>query len=358
MKKNYFLLILLFIFYLGCKENPSVMKEDPTLKNLGDNVYLHQSDTAVEFRVTQGEFDFWNSDKGDINKLSTIVSKKFRDDYDFTIVVLNNTEMPKSSNYAGLFTSIKSDIKGIGGGIYDFSTSYGTGKSLKGIVTLPAIDFIKNGPLLHELAHYNAAYILPTYNIGKDGKQINHYDHWGYSDAGGQLGGFKPEFVTSKLDGEANKYQAGYQNKEDGFGVTANGRNKIPYSKIELYLLGLIPKNEVPPIKVYSGLSLPIGETRKGVFYAKEVKTYTIDDIIAINGERLPSVKDSQKQFKILTVVVSNRPVNPKEWETVNADIEWFTKQSNDGDDNLYNFWEATGGRATIKMDGLKSSLK
>ncbi len=358
MKKNYFLILITLFFYLGCKEKPSIIEEDPALKNLGDNVYLHQADMAVEFRVAQGELEFWNSDNGDVTKLTSTVCKKFKDDFDFIIVVLNNAEVPKSSNYAGLFTSIKNDIKGIGGGIYDFSANYGTGKSLKGIVTLPAIDFIKNGPLLHELAHYNAAYILPMYNIGKDGKQINHYDHWGYSDAGGQMGGFKPEFVTSKLDGEANKYQAGYKNKEDGFGVTSNGRNKIPYSKIELYLLGLIPKTEVPTIKVYSGLSLPVGETRKGVFYATEVKTYTIDDIIAINGERLPSVENSQKLFRILTVVVSNRPVSQKEWETVNADIEWFTKQADDGNNDLYNYWEATGGRATIKMDGLKGSLK
>ena len=358
MNRKYFLILLMFIFYLECKKTTTIIEEDPALFNLGDNVYLHQSDMAVEFRVTQIEFDFWNNEKGDIPKLSNLISKKFKDDFDFMIVILNNAEIPKSATYAGLFTSIKNVITGTGGGFYDFSANYGTGKLLKGIINLPAIDFIRNGPLLHELAHYSAAYILPSYNIGKDGKQVNHYDHWGYSDAGGQLGGFKPEFVTSKLDGEVNKYQAGYKSKEDGFGVTSNGRNKIPYSKIELYLLGLIPKTEVPPIKVYSGLSLPIGETRRGVFYATEVKTYTIDDIIAINGERLPSVKDSQKQFKILTVVVSNRPVSPREWEIVNADIEWFTKQSDDGNNDLYNFWEATGGRATIKMSGLKSSLK
>ncbi len=357
MKSKYFLIILMSIFYLGCKENSSVIEEDPALKNLGDNVYLHQSDNAVEFRVMQGELEFWNNDKGDVSKLTSTVCKKFVDDFDFIIAVLNNPQIPTSTNYAGSYNSIIDDINGIGLKPYDYSKSYGSGKKLKGLITLPAINFIKNGPTLHELGHYCIKHIVDTYITDKNGKQIN-YDHWGYSDAGGQMGGFKPEFVTTNLDGEANKYQAGYQGKEDGFGVASNGRNKVPYSKIELYLLGLIPKTEVPPIKIYSGLSLPVGEIRKGVFYATEVKTYTIDDIIATQGERVPNVVASQKKFRILTVIVTDRPVNKSEWEIVNSDIEWFTKQDDDGNNDLFNFWEATGGRATIKMDGLKSSLK
>lgn len=357
MKKNYFLIILISIFYLGCRENPSVIDEGPALKSLGDNVYLHQSDMAVEFRVAQGELEFWNNDKGDITKLTSIVCKKFAEDFDFIIAVLNNPEMPTSTNYAGFYATIKNDVTGIGGGVYDYSKSYGSGKQLKGVITLPAINFIKNGPTLHELGHYCAKYVVSTYIVDKNGKQIN-YDHWGYCDAGGQMGGFKSEFVTTNLDGIPNKYQAGFRNKDDGFGINSNGRNRLPYSKIELYLLGLIPKTDVPPLKVYSGLSVPTNETRKGVFFATDVKTYTVDDIIATHGERVPSVVDSQKKFRILTVIVTDRPVSQKEWEIVNSDIEWFTKQADDGNNDLYNYWEATGGRATVKMDGLKNSLK
>lgn len=345
-------------YLTSCKDN-SLPVEKPYLKSLGDNVFLHESDMAVEFRITSAELDFWNNDKGDISKLTGTVCKKFNNDFDFIFMVLNNQKMPSSTNYAGLFTPIRNDIQGTGSsGIYDVSSSYGSGNRLKGAITLPALSFVKDGPSLHELAHHCAAYVVSTYALDKDGKQINYYDHWGYSDAGGQMGGFKAEYVTSNLDGIPNKYQAGYKSKEEGFGINSNGRNRIPYSKIELYLWGLIPKTEVPPLKVYSGLSLPVNETRKGVFFATNVKTYTIDDIVASNGERSPNVSNSQKAFRILTVVVSVNPVNESEWSIVNNDLDWFSKQTDDGNIDLFNFWEATGGRATMKVDGLKNSLK
>ncbi len=349
----------MFLYFTNCKENSIlVIEEKPYLKSLGDNVFLHQSDMAVEYRISSGELEFWNNDKGDVTKLTATVCKKFNDDFDFVFMVLNNPQMPSTTNYAGLFNPINNSITGAGGGFYNYSESFGSGNKLKGTITLPAISFVKEGPSLHELAHHCAAYIVNTYALDNNGKQINHYDHWGYSDAGGQLGGFKPEFVTSNLDGIANKYQAGFKGKEEGFGITSNGRNRVPYSKIELYLWGLIPKNEVPPLKVYSGLSLPLNETRKGVFFANNVKTYTIDDIIAVNGERLPNVNNSQKAFRVLTVIVSVNPVSESEWAIVNNDLEWFSKQGDDGNNDLFNFWEATGGRSTMKTNGLKSSLK
>lgn len=359
MKKAYLISLVMLLYFTNCKDNnlPTV-EEKPYLKPLGDNVFLHQSDMAVEYRISLGELEFWNNDKGDVTKLTATVCKKFNNDFDFIFMVLNNPQMPSSTNYAGRFTSIKSDILGAGAGLfYDYSKLFGSGSKLKGAITLPAITFVKEGPSLHELAHYCAVYILSRYALDNNGKQI-YYDHWGYSDAGGQMGGFKPEFVTSNLDGIPNKYQAGFRGKEEGFGINSNGRDRLPYSKIELYLWGLIPKNEVPPLKIYSGLSLPPNETRKGVFFADNVKTYTIDDIISLNGERIPNVNSSQKEFRILTVVVTADPVSESEWKIVNNDLEWLSKKGDDGDNNLFNFWEATGGRATIKTDGLKNSLK
>lgn len=359
MKKKYLILFIMLFYLINCKDNnlPTV-EEKPYLKYLGDNIFLHQSDMATEYIVPSGELDFWNNDKGDIAKLTATVCKKFNNDFDFVFIILNNSQTPSATKYAGLFTPINNNVMGTGGGFYSYSKSYGSGDRLKGTITFPVNTFIKDGPTLHELTHHCGAYIVSTYALDNNGKQINHYDHWGYSDAGGQLGGFRPEFITLNLDGFSNKFQAGFKGKEEGFGITANGRNSVPYSKIELYLWGLIPKNEVPPLKVYSGLSLLPNEKRKGVFFADNVKTYTVNDIVALNGERIPSVNNSQKEFRVLTVIVSVNPVSESEWKIVNNDLEWLSKKGDDGDINLFNFWEATGGRATIKTDGLKNSLK
>ena len=72
MKKAHLMLFVIVLYFTNCKENNiSVIDEKPYLKSLGDNVFLHQSDMAVEYRITSGELEFWNSEKGDITKLTS-----------------------------------------------------------------------------------------------------------------------------------------------------------------------------------------------------------------------------------------------------------------------------------------------
>lgn len=215
---------------------------------------------------------------------------------------------------------------------------------------------IQNGPTLHELAHSAANYVVPTFSIS-NGLQINFTGHWGFSDAAGQLGGFKSEFVTENLDGVAGKIRAGFKSSTSSFSPFANGGNSIPYSDLELYLMGLAPKEEVPDLKVYSGLSLAPNDTRSGVFMAKEIKTYTINDIISKNGLRDPSFANSQKQFRILNVILTAKAVAEAESSEIISQIDWLAFQGNDNS-FFYNFYEATKGRGTLKSNELEKVLR
>lgn len=49
--------------------------------------------------------------------------------------------------------------------------------------------------------------------------------------------------------------------------------------------------------------------------------------------------------------------MTPAQWTQFDADAQQFDLDGDDGT-NLYNFWEATGGRATVTMDALHSSLR
>ena len=68
---------------------------------------------AVKFSVTRQQLEFWNSDRDDISKLISKIYKKIRDDFDFSIVILNNFEIPATINYTEIYATIKSDIASI-----------------------------------------------------------------------------------------------------------------------------------------------------------------------------------------------------------------------------------------------------
>ncbi len=114
--------------------------------------------------------------------------------------------------------------------------------------------------------------------------------------------------------------------------------------------MGLIPPEEVPPIQV--AVDAEWVDEELGIFNAKEIKTITIEQIIKKHGQRVPSYKDSQKEFRAIVVLVSPRLPRPVEVKQVIRTVDVFSYQ---GEDvlPLYNFWEATGGRASITMDGL-----
>lgn len=150
-----------------------------------------------------------------------------------------------------------------------------------------------------------------------------------------------------------------------GFGTFANGGNSVPYSPIELYLAGLIPPDEVPNLWVAEDGEWLIENDAQvlsndgwPIFTATKVRTITIEDIIAEHGERIPDWTIAQKDFQgaVVLLVDDDRPAKNWQVQEVSDHVSWFSHPDND-DSYLYNFYEATGGRATITMDGLSQFL-
>ena len=266
----------------------------------------------------------------------------FRDEFDYIFLIGNNDTVPPGLYY-GLHSPVRNTVSGIGRSFYNYSSSYGSSGTLKGVIDLPFRDGIRSGPSLHELVHSWANYIITT----------SYNSHWGFSSAGGQLGGFVPESITEIGVGV---YQAdnGKENYGYHFAEHANGGNSILYSPIELYLMGVLPPEEVPVLKVAQNPSWV--DFAAGTFEADGFTDYTIADIVHLNGTRSPAFPDSQNHFKILVVLVSSSASTESEQQRVTQDAADFSFPGDD-DDYLYNFWEATGGRATLSMDRLSHSL-
>ena len=83
-----------------------------------------------------------------------------------------------------------------------------------------------------------------------------------------------------------------------------------------------------------------------------------MDDFIKKYGKRKPDYKDSQKDFRALVVVVTDQPVSDEHWALIKEDMLKQEKQGAVNDKRQTNFWEATGGRATLSLSGIDKFLK
>ena len=113
--------------------------------------------------------------------------------------------------------------------------------------------------------------------------------------------------------------------------------------------MGMIPVSEVADFDMFANItSLDIVSSTFN-FIAENRTTFSPESLIELLGQREPSFEDSQKDFKILAVVLTDHSLSEEEWTKVDATVEWF---SNPGDDGtyLYNFWEATRGNGTVTI--------
>ena len=129
-----------------------------------------------------------------------------------------------------------------------------------------------------------------------------------------------------------------YTQLDDDYYVPATG-----WSYLDLYLMGLIAPSEVPDFFMLRNLA-PAGRDANGhpLFRADRTRV-TIDDVIAIEGPRLPDVDHAQKNFNTGMVVVVEHGHTPSAelLEKVNGiRVRWM------------DYWTTTTGhRSTMTAD-------
>ena len=275
----------------------------------------------------------------------------FDDEFDFLMFVPNFP--PGRGSGAAAYVPIVNRVEGIGQSI-GTRRSWSSARRLQGVVDFGGYSIyhdrewtiLVEGPVTHELMHRWANFIIPPYG------------HWQFSSANGVLGGFD---IANLVHHGGGRYTAG------NFSLAGVADNVVPYSPIELYLAGFIPPQEVPDLWVAEdGEWLRDEEGRivradngHMIFTASRVKTYTIDDVIAKHGPRIPDASQAQKEFRAAVVLLTDRnhPATREILETLSDDVAWFSHAGED-ESRRYNFYEATGGRGTITMDGLSQFRK
>ena len=281
----------------------------------------------------------------------------FNDEFDFLMFVpnLQPGQHEPGVDMKASYTGVRNDVQGIGGSTFTNNDIWGSVGKLQGVIDFGSYaiysdrrSILFEGPTLHELMHRWANYIV---SAGYGG-------HWGFSSANGNISGFD---IADLVDHGGGRYTAG------DLSLAGASDNLMPYSPVELYLAGFIHPWEVPDLWVAEdGEWLRDEEGRiihadNGhlMFTASQVRTYTIEDIISKHGPRVPGASQAQKGFRaaVILLVDQDHPATREVLETLSEDVSWFSHAS---EDTLYryNFYEATGGRGTIIMDGLSELLK
>ena len=266
----------------------------------------------------------------------------FDDDFDFLMFVSNLED--GQPGYFGIYYTVMNDTAGIGIATYSHTAAWGSDARLQGVLHFPRFDLLRGGPSLHELMHRWANHVIPP-NPSRA--------HWGFSSVDGQLGGFD---LASLVDLGNSRYAAG------DFGIGANGGNSVPYSPIELYLAGFLPLEEVPDLTIAEDGEWLLDEngddvrTDSGhpIFTASQLTVHTAEDLVAEHGERVPAYPHAQREFRAAAILLidEDHPAVRSKLDRLSEDVSWFSENS-PGGLSLYNFFGATGGRATIGMDDL-----
>ncbi|RKD90423.1 T9SS type A sorting domain-containing protein [Mangrovibacterium diazotrophicum] len=327
-----------------------------------DDIVIPRSGKFVISLVADSTYQKWGQPTWEILKgLTQPVFERIDGDYDFVFVVMNS--YPENAAAVGLSYGISNDVSNIGRRIFDLSSYYGLPSGTKSVIWLSDKSNVPYGPSLHEISHTWGNFLFHTKAIQQNSllpegvEEIDYRPHWGVASAGGQLGGFA-EFVTD-VDGVENKYQA-YMKGTPGFGQNVNGGNSVPYSNIELYLMGMISLAEVNPLSCFYKLSVDsYSDFRSnGIFYSDSVVVFDQETILDTFGERFPKSSDAQKDFEVLFVLLANRMPTNEEQEELEAGIDYLTFKGEDDISSLYNFFEATGGRGTLSAPVLTDSVK
>ena len=346
--KHFLRVIILFplLMWISCEDDKLSNEDQDTLYRYE----LHSNNRVSSLLMSESEYNNWVNNDGfsDSNirlPLVQDVYKKFSDTYDFIFFVLNEPSIPSSLYYYGRLIGVSNNVEGIGKSIYDYSSDYGSSGKLKAVMQLTGLEYIKYGPALHEIAHQWANFALPTHSVDAPGSNLTSYpygSHWGFTGGNtkGQLGGFEQ---STLVENGNNSYTV------DEFGPFANGGNGIPYNELELYLMGMIPVSSVSNFDMFTDITSLAINTSTFDFTASKT-TYTPESLIDLLGDREPSVDNSQKDFKLLVVVITDEPLSDDEWSKVDATAEWFSKKEDDGT-SLYNFWEATNGVGSITIE-------
>ena len=187
----------------------------------------------------------------------------------------------------------------------------------------------------HEMGHRWSAFV--SAKVGNETIRLGDGAHW-------VQGLHAPVAFPYQRPTEASAMGGGvWQDNFDGTFTQLDDNYYVPatgWSYLDLYLMGLISAQEVPDFFILRNL-VPAGRDPQGrpIYKANRTKI-TVQDVIAVEGPRLPDVAHSQRAFNTGMVVIVEHGKRPSK--------ELIERANGIRQQWMDYWWRTTGGRSTM----------
>ena len=230
--------------------------------------------------------------------------------------------------------TVANSIQHIGMNLFDHSADFGSAGRLRASIFH---SFGSTAIVDHEMGHAWGVNIGSTLGLMGNLDGMPDLGHWdSMTDIQGQMGKY---FFDNGSVGH-------FAYNGDGTWRLIANTEVEPYSPMELYLMGLIPPDEVPPVHILKDPDL----TDLNRITAASYKTVTIDQIMqAEGGARIPPAAESQKDFRMAFIVTQDMPYNDATYAFFSLmSYELMSTQPPLKNSSFAPFYWATGGRGTL----------
>lgn len=260
--------------------------------------------------------EYLADDSSDLSELTQWFYESYPDEYDFIIFVLPYAL--DETTFASFDVVERPVIPGTGIEQAIDKPGFGTLGRLKGVIGTQGDPAGGKPPFEHELLHYWANY-LDNRSFGFGVDLDNDYGaHWGHAGVFGQLGGFDPGTLACAAPSGAVPPDCTPENSGrirytmSAFGPNSNAFKGVDFAPLELYLMGVVPIEEVPnPILVldapqYVAIDL---DADTATVEADGIEELNPSEIVARHGMR-ELTAEPDRQLTAAFVVVSQAPLD------------------------------------------------
>jgi len=265
------------------RRNLIVNVRDATMPNV--HVTKLSADMVASTHVVNMRDDelYWDGD------IAPEVVRKFYnafpDNFDF-LAIVHQVDVGERH-----YVRVQNATPGLGIGVFNNAATYGTAR-LQGIVEFPIADYfdLAEKAALHEIGHRWMGYLNQA--ALRPGQP-----HWPISElAYGIMGWSNPSYLNEGLN-----FPFKIIPQPTGDYLLQDIGEAKDFNKLELYLMGLIPKDQVGSFLVFTNQAQS-GQLTPGGTLHGPVQAVSISDIIAVDGER---PLETGKEFRVATIILS-----------------------------------------------------
>ncbi|MBK8267672.1 MAG: hypothetical protein IPK83_04945 [Planctomycetes bacterium] len=318
-----------------------------------DGRFVNMVSTELHAAWTKNGF----ADSDAIREITRQFYASFRDEAEFLVITTPDPLLGGSS------LRVFNDVTGTGLARIDRRPEFGAKDSLAQIISLMGRNELTIRTAIHEIGHRWANRLKG--DIALASPTTVAVGHWGFCDVNGPLGGFARDSLESLGN---NLYRGAVA--PAGYAV-----NTVSYAPLELYLMGLMPAEEVPDVTVAVNPVVTSQDFGTTTFQADELRVVSIDRIIEQNGPRVPAFRDAPNEFSIAFIVLTPGILSIQDQHFYSRAIDFLTRaepitlmqvfKSVDeltpvkleqdafeaaGLNRFQNFQRATNGRGTLKL--------